>query len=166
MEHIIHIAVQDKIATKTDRTVYICGNSDFVIDFDFDEEWAAYPVKTARLIDDDDSYFDVVFNGNICPVPVLSNTFRIRVGVFAGDLHTTTPAYVPAKKSILCVSGPPAAPAEDVYAQMMEILNRADIRNAVTDEEVLETLADEDLMVAVGDADGVLCDEENNVIEW
>jgi len=123
MEHIIHIAVQDKIATKTDRTVYICGNSDFVIDFDFDEEWAAYPVKTARLIDDDDKHWDVVFNGNICPVPVLSDTFRIRVGVFAGDLQTTTPAYIPAKKSILCAGGSPAAPAEDVYAQIMDKLN-------------------------------------------
>lgn len=38
--------------------------------------------------------------------------------------------------------------------------------DAVSDEEVLGALAENDLMLAVGDTDGVLCDENGTVIEW
>jgi YD repeat-containing protein len=66
----------------------------------------------------------VVFTGNQCEIPVISNTNTIRVGVFAGDLRTTTAAWIPARKSILCGSGSPADPPEDVYNQIMEKLNQ------------------------------------------
>lgn len=36
----------------------------------------------------------------------------------------------------------------------------------VTDEEVLEALAENDLMLAVGSDGGVLCDENGNILEW
>ena len=36
----IQISVRDKIATQTDGTVIINGNSDYSIEFDFDAEWA------------------------------------------------------------------------------------------------------------------------------
>jgi hypothetical protein len=121
----IEIAVKNKIATKTNDVVYICGNSDFVIDFDFDAEWNDTPVKTARFITESMTVHDQVFEGNVCPVPVISDTYKIRVGVFAGNLRTTTPAHVPAKKSILCGTGSPDEPSEDVYAQIMEKVNEA-----------------------------------------
>lgn len=119
---IINIAVRKKIAKNVDEIEYICGNSDFLIDFDFDAEWDAYETKTARFIYGT-AYQDIVFQGNQCKVPVMSNTNTILCGVFAGDLKTTTPALIKAQKSILCGSGSPAAPAEDVYAQIMEMLN-------------------------------------------
>ena len=37
--HTIQISVRDKIATQTDDTVIINGNSDYSIEFDFDAEW-------------------------------------------------------------------------------------------------------------------------------
>lgn len=104
--------------------MYVCGNSDFVIDFDFDAEWNEYEYKTARFITQDGLYTDVVFSGAQCAMPVLQNTHRIHVGVFAGNMHTTTPAYIPAKKSILCGTDAPATPPEDAYAQMMEDINQ------------------------------------------
>lgn len=36
----------------------------------------------------------------------------------------------------------------------------------VSDEEVLEALAENDLMLAVGSDGGVLCDENGNILEW
>lgn len=137
MEHEIKVLVRGKIAV-ADRTMYICGNSDFVVAFDFDEEWKEYNSKTARFILGDGSYFDVIFKGNECPVPVISDTHSIKVGVYAGNLRTTTPAYISAKKSILCVGGVPAAPPDDVYAQIMEELKNlnSDIGEAV--EKYLE----------------------------
>lgn len=114
------VTIRDKIADYKGKVSYVCGNSDFVICFDMDEEWAAHETKTARFVKEDGTYKDQVFTGNICPVPVISNTWGIMVGVFAGNLHTTTSAYIPAKKSILCASGMPSAPSDDVYAQIMQ----------------------------------------------
>ena len=129
------VTIRDKIATYAEMRPYVCGNSDYVIHFDMDEEWAAHETKTARFVKDNGAYQDQVFTGNDCPVPVISNTFAIRVGVFAGDLHTTTPAYIPAKKSILCGSSFPADPAPDVYAQLMEHLNQIE-QNGVSEAEI------------------------------
>lgn len=121
MEHIINVTIRDKIATAPKDALYVCGNSDFVVIFDFDGEWNQFDVKTARFIYND-NYTDVVFQGNQCCIPIISGTHSIKVGVFAGDLSTTTPAHIGAKKSILCDAGSPAAPSDDVYAQIMEML--------------------------------------------
>ena len=46
----------------------------------------------------------------------------VYIGVFAGDLHTSTPAYIGCEKSILCDGGAPADPTPDVYAQILALL--------------------------------------------
>lgn len=145
----IKVAVRNKIATKTDDTEYICGNSDFVVVFEFDPEWNKFNAKTARFAYEG-KYQDVVFTGNECPVPVISGTHRIRVGVFAGDLHTTTPAYIPAKKSILCDSGTPEAPSEDVYAQIMELIQGLNDPEAIA-KAVAEYMANNPVTVTETD---------------
>lgn len=118
---VINISVENKIA-EADGTLYVCGNSDFVAKFAFDAEWEAYENKTARFCYNN-SYVDVVFTGNECPVPIISGTYFFNIGVYAGNLHTTTPARVPCKKSILCDTGFPADPPNDVYNQIMAKLN-------------------------------------------
>ena len=124
--HIINITVRDKIATHVGDAYYVCGNTDYEVHFDFDDEWAAMESKTARFIRDDGVHHDKVFSGSVCPFPdepPISNTNSVRVGVYAGNLCTTTPARVPAVKSILCPGGPPAAPADNVYHQIMQRLD-------------------------------------------
>lgn len=118
---VINISVENKIA-EADGTLYVCGNSDFVAKFAFDAEWESYENKTARFCYNN-SYVDVVFTGDKCPVPIISGTYFFNIGVYAGDLHTTTPARVPCKKSILCDTGFPADPPNDVYNQIMAKLN-------------------------------------------
>lgn len=118
---IINILVENKIA-EADGVIYVCGNSDFAAKFDFDSEWDAYDTKTARF-SYNNSYVDVVFSGNQCPIPIISDTYFFHIGVYAGNLHTTTPARVPCKKSILCGSGIPAAPPNDIYNKIMAKLN-------------------------------------------
>ena len=117
----MNITVRNKIATKTDNVVYVCDNSDYVINFDFDSEWDAYDTKTARF-DYDGKHTDVVFVGNQCNVPIITNTYAFHVGVFGGDLHTTTAARVPCRKSILSGAGAPEDPTPHVYDQIMEII--------------------------------------------
>lgn len=121
----IDIIVQSKIARPLDPKCYIvCGNSDYIINFSFDEEWEEHDAKTARFAFGG-KYIDVVFTGNQCPAPILSDTVAVGIGVFAGNLRTTTPALVNCRKSALCDGGAPAAPAPDVYAQIMELINKA-----------------------------------------
>ena len=139
MHRIIYVTVRSKIATVSKTVLYVCGNSDFTVRFDFDEEWMGHNVKTARFAYNG-TYKDVVFEGNECPVPVISDTHSFRVGVFSGNLKTTTAAYVSAKKSILCGSGSPAAPSPDVYAQIMDKLNEI-AANGVTSDQIEEALA-------------------------
>lgn len=124
MSHIINVSVKNHVAKQTDKTVYVCGNDDFVINFDFDSEWDQYDVKTARFTYGG-NYVDVVFTGNTCAVPIITNVWRFKVGVFAGDLSTTTPVLISASKSILCETGTPAAPTDDVYNQIIEVVNEA-----------------------------------------
>ena len=121
MDKTINVSVLNKIAA-ADGTVYICGNSDYLVEFDFDREWDAFEHKTARFIHGT-TYTDQVFSGNLCPVPVLYNVTSFRIGVFAGNLSTSTPATVYAKKSILCGNGIPADPSISVYSQIMALLN-------------------------------------------
>lgn len=122
MNKTFEITIRDKIASHMGNNPYVCGNSDFKVVFDFDEEWSAFPNKTARFISGS-KYQDVIFSGNECAVPIISNAYNVKVGVFAGELHTTTPAEIPAVRSILCGTGTPVAPTEDVYAQILELLN-------------------------------------------
>ena len=118
----IQINIKDKVA-RGDGTIIICDNSDYTAVFDFDDEWSAYETKTARFVYGG-RYTDVVFSGNECAVPVMQDTRAVTVGVFAGDLHTTTPAYFACVPSILCGNGIPADPTPDVYNQLMELLNK------------------------------------------
>lgn len=117
----ISIAVRQRRA-KSPTDHIVCGNNDYAAVFDLDEEWDAYDVKTARFIWNG-QYSDVVFSGDTCAIPQINNASVCAVGVFAGDLHTTTPAFIKCEKSILCGTASPAAPSQDVYAQIMEILN-------------------------------------------
>lgn len=121
---VIQVKVRDKIACLVDPDArFVCGNSDIVIAFDFDEEWEAYDTKTVRFIYNG-LHVDKVFTGKEVEAPIINNTNLVKVGVFAGNLHTTTPAYIRALKSITDENGMPVTPAPDVYAQIMELLNQ------------------------------------------
>lgn len=98
----LHITVNKKIATyqKRDGDI-VCGNSDYQVTFTFDEEWAEHEEKTARFIWNG-QYFDVDFTGDTCDVPVITNASIVKVGVYAGDLKTTTSAIIGCKPSVLC----------------------------------------------------------------
>lgn len=139
MHREISITIRDKIAKNSaqNETEYICNNSDFVVIFDFDEEWSKYETKTARFRWEG-SYADVVFTGNRCNIPVIQDTYHIYVGVFAGDLWTTTPAHISAKKSILCGIGSPTPPDNDVYAQIIEALDV--VKQEIVDIESVDKL--------------------------
>ena len=124
----IKINVADKVASAIGSPVIVCGNSNYKITFIFDSEWGAYQEKTARFTfrrDGIDKYIDVLFSGNSCTAPILTNIERVSIGVYAGDLRTTTGAEIRCKKSILCRGGlKHEQPPEDVYNQILETVSK------------------------------------------
>lgn len=134
---IIEIEIKNKIARSPEAEI-VCGNSDYEIHFSFDEEWSEYNVKTARFRYNGTKE-DVVFEGNVCNAPIIKGASFCTVGVFAGNLHTTTPAVIVCKRGALCDDGMPADPTPDVYAQIMELLNNI---TGMDDEVVARALAD------------------------
>lgn len=112
----LHVIITNKIAEYVRRDGdIVCGNSDYEIEFSFDSEWDAYESKVARFIWGG-KFYDVAFTGNICEVPIIRNTETLSVGVYAGDLSTTTSAIIGCKRSILCGDPPPQDNMEADYA--------------------------------------------------
>lgn len=116
------VKVRGKIAAAEYTEPYVCDNSDYEIEFDFSEEWQVYELKTARFAYGGKMQ-DVIFEGSRCGVPRMSGIRSFKVGVFVGDLSTTTPAYIEARASILSEGGAPAVPAPYVYDQLMQRMN-------------------------------------------
>ena len=188
---IIKITVRNKIAMLAAPTAIVCGNSDYSIQFDFDDEWSAYETKTARFITGS-KFTDVVFSGDTVSMPIVYNTRMVAVGVFAGDLRTTTPALIFAHRGILDGTGSHAAPDADVYNAIMQALNdripepsqdgtagqvlatdgsggrywtnQTGGGASMTDDDILECLIATDMLSAVKDADGAILTDENSKI--
>lgn len=122
--HTIQVSVRDKIATQTDCTVIINGNSDYNIEFDFDAEWADLNNKVGIFAYNDAAahkwaYQTVMFSGNTCTVPILRDIHCVYVGVTAGNVRVTTPAKVQCRLSISDYADTEEPPSADVWGQIL-----------------------------------------------
>ena len=115
------IKIKDKIAKPLNNCV-ICDNSDYTVKFIFDEEWEKEPLRIARFIWNK-QYVDVQFTGDTCEVPVVSKTNNLAIGVYAGDLRTTTPAILTCYTSILSEDVVEHSVTPSEYEEIMKLLN-------------------------------------------
>lgn len=109
----IKITIENKHCTVQGTPVIVCGNSDYTVAFDFDAEWDQAGEKTARFSyvrDGARMYQDVPIAGSTAEVPAVYRTREVQVGVYAGDLVTSTPARIPCEKSIICDTCTPDDP--------------------------------------------------------
>lgn len=143
----IHITVRDRVPTITAGEDVISHNSDYVAEFEFDEEWQD-KVKTVYFVCEDGSYQAVVMNGNSCSVPMLDGEHRrIFVGVQAGAakkpsvLKTTRPCCLKVADSIADLLGQPIPdPTPDVYQQIIAMLE--DIKKGEVSPEDIQKAVD------------------------
>lgn len=102
---IIQITIESKRATVVGLPLIVCGNSDYTVEFTFDEEWAEETERTARFVfnkNGEMEHIDVAFTGNTVAVPRLEGIKSVYIGAYAGDRLTSTPAQVPCELSIRC----------------------------------------------------------------
>ena len=121
----IQITVRDKKAQVFGKPVIVCGNSDYTVTFDFDSDWNDCGNKTARFFcisSGVPQYYDVIFSGSTVSIPAVYNTCELDIGVYAGNIRTTTPAAVPCQPCI--TDGQPVHPdpPPDIYLQLLELL--------------------------------------------
>ncbi|MBR4960715.1 MAG: right-handed parallel beta-helix repeat-containing protein, partial [Clostridia bacterium] len=138
---VLPITIHRKHAVYTGAIPYVCSNSDYEVVFTFDAGWEAYTEKTARFCTGE-QYVDRIFTGNTCPVPVFEAGDFLQIGVFAGNLQTSTAAMVRMCDSIRTVGGVPAEPEPTVYDQIMERLNSAAIGKHVSDYRIVSQESD------------------------
>lgn len=140
----INVKVVNKVASVIGSPAIICGNSDYNISIDFDTEWETLDLKTARFVYTKEGklqYIDVAFSGTQVSAPILSGIDEVYLGVYASNLHTTTPARIICKRSILCANPDQhEEPAPDVYQQLLEVINNLETLPTVSRAETGKAL--------------------------
>ena len=146
---IIEIHVKNNIATLqkipgTDEFPFIvCGNSNYKIVFKFDDEWedAKGAITVSFVYSRNYIKYSIKrpLTGDTVEVPKLFNITQVSVGVFAGDLKSTTPAVIVCLPSILCDGGLVPDPDPNVYNELMELINGLVIKG-VPDEKIMEAV--------------------------
>lgn len=125
MDRNIKVVVEDRVATTEGDPSFICGNSTYTVTFTFDDEWEDFEVKTALfkwLTADGMKKHEQPFTGDTVEAPVFFDTREVEVGVYAGDLTTTTGAPVRCTPSIRCNAGEDVEPEPDKYDALMDLI--------------------------------------------
>lgn len=130
---ILNFTIRDKVMNHVSgNPYYVCGNSDYVVQLDMDEEWE-FAIFTAiiKWKDSDEIEHRAVreFVGDAFVFPRINDAQYAYIGIYAGDKHTTTSGIVACRQSITSGDPPEEPPTPDVYDQIMELVNQALNRN-------------------------------------
>lgn len=122
----IDIIIRNKTASAVNPPCIVCGNSDYNVKFDFDEEWQAHNNKIGVFAYNRCGEWQsekVLFEGDTCPVPALHGVRSVWIGVTAGDVRTSTPADVPCRMGATDFSDTTEKPSEDIWTQILDKLD-------------------------------------------
>lgn len=121
----ITIAIKNKVPILVSGPRYlVCDNSDYTLTLETDEEWAAYATKTVLVVLPGGSAYAVLTSGDKCTLPILPRPGEIRIGVQAGELHTSMDLPYAVKRSIATIAGEEATEIPPDLAQ--QIITRLD----------------------------------------
>lgn len=125
----ITIRVRNRIAETVGSPEIICGNDGYNLLFDLDDEWSAQEIKTARIAWTDTfsgqpRHTDVPFILGFAAIPAIADAYEVRIGLYSGNIMTTTPATVPCVRCITDGETYHEDPEPDTYAALIELLKR------------------------------------------
>lgn len=122
----IDIIIRNKTASAVNPPCIVCGNSDYNVKFNFDEEWQAHNNKIGVFAYNRCGEWQsekVLFEGDTCPVPALHGVRSVWIGVTAGDVRTSTPADVPCRMGATDFSDTTEKPPADIWGQILAKLD-------------------------------------------
>lgn len=122
----IDIIIRNKTASAVNPPCIVCGNSDYNVKFDFDDEWQAHNNKIGVFAYNRCGEWQsekVLFEGDTCPVPALHGVRSVWIGVTAGDVRTSTPADVPCRMGATDFSDTTEKPSADIWGQILDKLD-------------------------------------------
>lgn len=127
----ITIKVRNRIAEAVGSPEIICGNDGYNVVFDFDEEWAVQEIKTMRVAWTDTfsgnpRHIDVPFFTGSAAIPAIADAYEVQIGVYTGNIMTTTPARIPCVRCITDSGTYHEDPEPETYAALLQLLR--DIR--------------------------------------
>lgn len=124
---VVNITIKERISSVPAGVVLVCNNPTDTILFEFDEEWDAHELKTARF-SWGNKFIDVPFPDKEVKVPEITNTQYVFVGVYANGI-ASTPIKLDCKRSILCLGEHEYVPPEhtywDEFGETLAALNKA-----------------------------------------
>ena len=125
----ITIRVRGKIAQAVGSPTIICGNTGYNVIFDLDSEWDDYDIKTMRVAWTDTfsgqpRHTDVPFILGFAAIPAIADAYEVSIGLYAGNIKTTTPATVPCERCITDGGTYHEDPDPETYAALLELLGR------------------------------------------
>ena len=119
----IVVTVKNKMAVG-DGSVIVCNNSDYVVRFALDSEWDALALRTMRIVYDSYSHTDIAFSGDTVALPAIIDRTSIGIGLYSGDIHTSTCAMFDCERSVMGNNSHAVAPpSSDVYNEIVEMIN-------------------------------------------
>lgn len=125
----ITIKIRDKIATVEGSPVIVCGNDGYKAIFDTDAEWSAYEILTMRICWTDTfsgqpRHTDVPYIRSMgyADIPAIADAYEVQIGLYAGDIRTTTPARVPCERCITDGGTYHEDPDPQTYAALLALL--------------------------------------------
>lgn len=150
----------------------VCNNTDYRAVFTFDKAWNGKQ-KTARFM----CYgkgkkllysHDVVLDDDMCVIPKISDAGTVKVGVYAGNLSTTSTASLTFIESALSdQDAKREVPPNNIVDKLMELYSRYYIRSATIREngELVFERGD-GTVINAGRADGVTVIGEPTYPDW
>ena len=127
----ITIKVRDKIATVEGSPTIVCGNDGYHAIFDLDDEWSSYELLTMRInwtdtFSGQPRHTDVPFIRGIgyADIPAIADAYEVQLGIYAGDIRTSTPARIPCERCITDSGMYHEDPEPQTYAALLELLAR------------------------------------------
>lgn len=123
----ITIRVRNRIAEAVGSPEIICGNSDYNAIFDLDAEWDAQEIKTMRVAWTDTfsgqpRHIDVPFFMGFAAIPAIADAYEVQIGVYTGNIMTTTPARIPCVRCITDGGTYHEDPEPETYAALLQLL--------------------------------------------